>query len=46
MVSFVFSPLVFRLSLVVSLVAAAMLGVALTVTAIRRRRMEPEETEQ
>ncbi|MFL6213486.1 MAG: YfhO family protein [Blastocatellia bacterium] len=37
MVSFVFSPRVFTASLVVSLIAAALLGVVLTFAAIRRR---------
>jgi hypothetical protein len=46
MVSFVFSPRVFTVSLTVSLIAAALLGVALTFAAVRRRRTEPEETEQ
>jgi Bacterial membrane protein YfhO len=37
-VSFVFLPLVFRASLVVSLFGAAMLGVVLTIAAMRRRK--------
>jgi hypothetical protein len=43
MVSFVFSPLVFRMSLIASLVAAAALGVALVIAAMRRPRSGQEQ---
>ncbi|MEN3332277.1 MAG: hypothetical protein V7641_1642, partial [Blastocatellia bacterium] len=45
MVSFVFLPLVFRASLIVSLIATAALGGGLAIAAMRRRRNEQESVE-